>query len=89
MAKMGGNKEWKQLDQDLDKLLEAALAGAAEQKVNALTTVMYNFGKGVVRIGGLEGEHKGCTPTKQKRQGNPQPKARNPKAQQTVQKNSG
>lgn len=45
MAKMGGNKEWKQLDQDLDKLLEATLAGAAEQKVNALTTVMYNLGK--------------------------------------------
>ncbi|KAK7157272.1 hypothetical protein R3I93_008677 [Phoxinus phoxinus] len=29
---MSDNKEWYQLDQDLDKVLEATLAGTAEQK---------------------------------------------------------
>ncbi|KAL0148227.1 hypothetical protein M9458_056459 [Cirrhinus mrigala] len=41
--KMGDTKEWDQLDQDLDKVLGATLAGTAEQKVNTLTTITYNL----------------------------------------------
>ncbi|RXN07781.1 hypothetical protein ROHU_027499 [Labeo rohita] len=41
---MGDTKEWDQLDQDLDKVLEATLAGTAEQKVNTLTTT-YNLAR--------------------------------------------
>lgn len=41
--KMSDTKEWNQLDQDLEKLLEATLAGTAEQKVNTLTTITYNL----------------------------------------------
>ncbi|XP_059378226.1 uncharacterized protein LOC132114105 [Carassius carassius] len=43
--KMSDNKEWYQLDQDLDKVLEATLAGTAEQKVNTLTTITYNLAR--------------------------------------------
>ncbi|RXN28473.1 hypothetical protein ROHU_019074 [Labeo rohita] len=43
--KMGDTKEWDQLDQDLDKVLEATLAGTAEQKVNTLTTITYNLAR--------------------------------------------
>lgn len=43
--KMGDTKEWYQLDQDLDKVLEATLAGTAEQKVNTLTTITYNLAR--------------------------------------------
>lgn len=43
--KMGNNKEWHQLDQDLDNMLEATLAGTAEQKVNTLTTITYNLAR--------------------------------------------
>lgn len=42
---MSDNKEWYQLDQDLDKVLEATLAGTAEQKVNTLTTITYNLAR--------------------------------------------
>lgn len=42
-------------------------------------------GKGAFWIGGQEGDHQGCAPSKQMRKGNPQPKARNKVAQQTVQ----
>lgn len=43
--KMSDNKEWNQLDQDLDKMLEATLAGTAEQKVSTLTTITYNLAR--------------------------------------------
>ncbi|KAL7827271.1 hypothetical protein SRHO_G00329890 [Serrasalmus rhombeus] len=42
---MSNNKEWYQLDQDLDKMLEATLVGTAEQKVNTLTTITYNLAR--------------------------------------------
>ena len=42
---MSENKVWYQLDQDLDKVLEATLAGTAEQKVNTLTTITYNLAR--------------------------------------------
>ncbi|KAG7511119.1 hypothetical protein JOB18_040732 [Solea senegalensis] len=42
---MSDNKEWYQLDQDLNKVREATLAGTAEQKVNNLTTITYNLAR--------------------------------------------
>ena len=43
--KMSNNKEWYQLDQDLDKTLEVILAGTAEQKVKTLTTITFNLAR--------------------------------------------
>lgn len=41
--KMGNIKEWYQLDRDFDKMLEATLAGTAEQKV--ILTTIYNLAR--------------------------------------------
>lgn len=43
--KMSDMKEWNSLDNDLDIVLEATLAGTAEQKVTTLTEITYNLAK--------------------------------------------
>ncbi|XP_038159099.1 uncharacterized protein LOC119796966 [Cyprinodon tularosa] len=43
--KMNSNKEWQQLDEDLCKILETALVGAAEQKMATMTAIIYNVAK--------------------------------------------
>ena len=39
------NIAWYQLDQDLDRVLEAALAGAAERKLDSMTAIVYTMAK--------------------------------------------
>lgn len=43
--RMSSNMEWKQLDEDLDKILEVALAGPVEKKINTLTSIIYNLAR--------------------------------------------
>lgn len=35
--------QWLQLDEDLDKILEVALAGTVEWKMNPMTAITYNL----------------------------------------------
>lgn len=43
--RMNSNKEWQQLHEDLNKILEVALAGTAEHKIKTLTTITYNMAR--------------------------------------------
>ena len=43
--KMCDTKEWSMLDEDLDKVLEAAQAGSAERKEDSLTAITYSLAK--------------------------------------------
>ena len=43
--RMGNDKEWLQLDEDLDKILEVTLGGSVEKKINTLSTIAYNLAK--------------------------------------------
>lgn len=42
---MNSNMEWQQLDEDLNMILEAALAGTVEQKIETMTAVTYNMAR--------------------------------------------
>lgn len=43
LTKLSDNIGWMQFDDDLDSILEAALAGPVHKKVDSLTTIAYNF----------------------------------------------
>ncbi len=43
--RMSSNKEWQQLGEDLDKILEVALARTVERKINAMTAITYNLAR--------------------------------------------
>lgn len=40
---MSSNVEWLQLGKNLDKILEVALAGTVEWKMNPMTAITYNL----------------------------------------------
>lgn len=42
---MNSNKKWQQLHEDLNKILEVALAGTAERKIKTMTTITYNMAR--------------------------------------------
>lgn len=43
--RINSNKEWQQLDEDLDMILEVPLAGATERKIETVTTITYNVAR--------------------------------------------
>ena len=42
---MNETKEWSMLDEDLDKMLEAVLAGPVDRKVDSMAAITYNLAK--------------------------------------------
>ena len=42
---MCDNRIWEELDDDLEKILEVALQGSVERKINSLVTIVYNVSK--------------------------------------------
>ncbi|XP_035691401.1 uncharacterized protein LOC118426238 [Branchiostoma floridae] len=44
MAPSNAEKEWQQLDEDLEGILESVLAGAAERKIEAMMEIVYSVG---------------------------------------------
>ncbi|XP_078587744.1 uncharacterized protein LOC144868686 [Branchiostoma floridae x Branchiostoma japonicum] len=57
--KLSDTNSWSQLDQDLDRVLEATLAGTVERKVDSLTTITYNMAK--ERFGVEEKKRRPCS----------------------------
>lgn len=51
---MSDMKEWISLDNDLDIVLEATLAGTAERKVTTLTEITYDLAKECFGAGSRE-----------------------------------
>nr|XP_023657820.1 uncharacterized protein LOC111838758 [Paramormyrops kingsleyae] len=43
--RMNSNKEWQQLDEDLNKILDVALAGTVERKIETMTAITYNMAR--------------------------------------------
>ena len=43
--KMNENREWANFEEDMDIILDTALAGTAEKKVDAISAIVYNLAK--------------------------------------------
>jgi hypothetical protein len=41
--KSNKTSEWERLDDDLDKILENVLSGAADRKIHCMTAIIYNM----------------------------------------------